>query len=98
MPAARQAFVLVRYQLSYVQPPQELLTTWGRMLVLPPGARIQSAHAFRFASEQEELVQPLQAIHLAPGATPIWLVPPSEPIIVPIVWLPWPLLSPGALG
>ena len=29
-----------------------------------------------------------QAIHLAPGAIPIWLVPPSSPIAVPVVWLP----------
>ena len=30
-----------------------------------------------------------QAIHFAPGAIPIWLVPPSSPIAVPVVWLPW---------
>ena len=29
-----------------------------------------------------------QAIHFAPGATPIWLPAPSSPIAVPIVCVP----------
>jgi hypothetical protein len=37
----------------------------------------------------------LAAIHLAPGATPIWLAPPSSPTIVPMVCVPWALLSHG---
>src|SRR6218665_482994 len=37
-----------------------------------------------------------QPIHLAPGATPIWLLPPSPPAKVPAVWVPWPLSSQGA--
>lgn len=36
--------------------------------------------------------QPLAAIHLAPGATPM----PFAPTIVPMVCVPWPLLSHGA--
>ena len=36
-----------------------------------------------------------QAIHFAPGAIPIWLVPPSSPIAVPVVWLPWKKSSQG---
>src|SRR2546430_9834345 len=35
-------------------------------------------------------------IHLAPGATPIWFVPPSSPMIVPTVWVPWPFGPTGA--
>src|SRR5436309_8654764 len=30
-----------------------------------------------------------QAIHLAPGATPIWFPAPSSPTAVPIVCVPW---------
>ncbi len=44
------------------------------------------------------LMQPLAAIHFASGATPIWLPKPSSPIIVPMVCVPWLLLSPGAVG
>ena len=29
-----------------------------------------------------------QPIHFAPGAIPIWLVPPSSPMAVPMVWVP----------
>ena len=35
------------------------------------------------------------AIQRAPGATPIWLLPPSVPTSVPMVWVPWPLPSTG---
>ena len=47
--------------------------------------------------EQLLVSQPLAAIHFACGATPIWFVPglPSSPTIVPIVCVPWPLLSQG---
>src|SRR6476661_8800022 len=47
--------------------------------------------------EQLFVSQPLAAIHVACGATPIWFVPgsPSSPTIVPIVCVPWPLLSHG---
>ncbi len=70
MPAACQACTLAWYQVSPPPPPHELLTMWGRLAGLPPGARIQSAQAFRDASEQELLSQPLQAIHWALGAMP----------------------------
>src|SRR6266511_4119894 len=46
-------------------------------------------------SEQLLTSQPLAAIHLAPGATPTWLPAPSSPTIVPMVWVPWLLLSHG---
>jgi len=36
-----------------------------------------------------------QPIHFAPGAMPIWLLPPSSPTIVPMVCVPWSLLSHG---
>ena len=36
-----------------------------------------------------------QAIHFAPGAIPIWFAPPSAPIAVPVVWLPWKKSSQG---
>ena len=35
-------------------------------------------------------------IHLAEGATPILLLPPSSPTMVPIVCVPWPKSSQGA--
>ena len=47
-------------------------------------------------SEQVLLSQPLAAIHRASGATPIWFAPPSSPTMVPMVWVPWPLLSHGS--
>ena len=48
-------------------------------------------------SEHEFVSQPFAAIQRACGATPIWLAPgsPSSPTIVPIVCVPWPLLSHG---
>jgi hypothetical protein len=36
-----------------------------------------------------------QPIHFAPGAMPIWFPAPSSPIIVPVVWEPWPRSSQG---
>ncbi len=60
------------------------------------GATIHWPEASSEASEQELDSQPLAAIHFAPGATPILLAPPSSPTIVPIVWVPWSLLSHGA--
>src|SRR2546422_4137964 len=83
-------------------PPQELFTTWGRRSGrgFPPfksvGARIHWAEAVRAAAEQSLVSQPLAAIHWARGATPIWLAPPSSPIMVPMVCVPCPLLSHGA--
>ena len=58
------------------------------------GASIHWPDATRPASEPQ---QPFDAIHLAFGATPIWFAPPSSPTMVPIVWVPWPLLSNGAV-
>ena len=54
-------------------------------------ARASSApHAIRVASVQLPVGSPSHAIQRAPGATPIWLAPPSSPTIVPIVCVPWP--------
>ena len=50
-------------------------------------------------SEQSTTSQPLAAIHLAPGATPMSGVKgpgPSPPRMVPIVCVPWATLSHGA--
>src|SRR5215204_5550992 len=102
MPDARQAVTVARYQVSPPPPPQELLTMFGRRSgrgLAPPrsvGARIHWPEASRAASEQVLVSQPFAAIHRAPGATPIWLPAPSSPSMVPIVWLPWLLLSHGA--
>ena len=90
------------YQGRLAPPPHELLTMSGRRSGrgLAPlrsvGARIHCAEASRAVSEQLFVSQPLAAIHCAPGATPIWLPAPSSPTMVPMVWVPWPLLSHGA--
>ena len=63
------------------------------------GASIHWPDASSADVEHEFVSQPLAAIHFACGATPIWFVPgsPSSPTIVPIVCVPWPLLSHGAV-
>jgi hypothetical protein len=79
MSAARQAWTESWYHRSPPGPPQELLTTCGRMLGspwsgVPPtgnGARIHSAEASRSALLQEDVAQPLAAIQVACGAIPI---------------------------
>ena len=58
------------------------------------GASIHWPDAISAASDGQH---PLASIQVAPGATPIWLAAPSSPTIVPIVWVPWPLVSHGAL-
>ena len=85
-PAFRQACTFESCQRFPLPPPQELLTIWGG--TPSPGFRTQSAQLFSAKLLQELLSQPLQVIQFAPGATPIWLLPPSSPTIVPIVWLP----------
>src|SRR5829696_7487209 len=98
MPDARQALTVARYQLSLPPPPHELFTMCGRRSGrgLAParsvGATIHWPAPSRAASEQVLVSQPLAAIQRAPGATPIWLAPPSQPTMVPIVWVPWLLL------
>ena len=61
------------------------------------GASIHWPEARSAAVSQELVAQPFDAIHFACGATPIWFGPgsPSSPTIVPIVCVPWPLLSHG---
>src|SRR5262245_5853676 len=101
MPAAIHALTVSEYQVSPPPPPHELFTTLGARSgrgLLPlrsVGATIHWPDASRAASEQELVSQPLAAIHLAPGATPIWFAPPSSPTIVPMVCVPWSLLSHG---
>src|SRR6185503_11933728 len=85
-------------------PPHELLTMFGRRSgrglrpLRSVGARIHCPAASSDAVLHELCSQPLAAIHLACGATPIRLVPgvPSSPTMVPIVCVPWLLLSHGA--
>ena len=55
---------------------------------------IHCAQAIKSELEQELVEQPLQAIHCAPGATPIWFEL-SFPTIVPMVCVPWETLSQG---
>ncbi len=51
----------------------------------------------RSAGREQVLVsQPFAVIHFAFGATPTWFAPRSSPTIVPIVCVPWSLLSHGA--
>src|SRR5262245_27105513 len=103
MPDAIHALTMPEYQGSPPPPPQELLTTWGRSAALgllpltSVGARMNWAQVSRAEFEQEFVSHPLQAIHFAWGAMPIWLTPgsPSSPTIVPIVCVPWPTLSQG---
>src|SRR5207247_1194363 len=84
--------------------PHELLTMFGRRSgrgfwpLRSVGASTHWPEASSAAVEHELDSQPFAAIHLACGATPIWFVPgsPSSPTIVPIVCVPWPLLSHGA--
>src|SRR6266508_3390737 len=109
MPAATHACTLGWYHGLPPPPPQELLTMSGRRLgshvgspgITPSGhgARIHCADCRSAKSEQKLDSHPFEAIHSACGATPIWLAPgsPSSPTMVPIVWVPWPLLSHGAV-
>ena len=102
MPAARQAATTSWYHGSKTVEPQELFTTSGARSgrglapVRSVGATIHCPEASRDSRLQELDSHPLAAIHLAPGATPILLSPPSSPTIVPMVCVPWPLLSHGA--
>ena len=75
--------------------PQELFTTWGRLAGFPSGATIQSAQVLRANSEHELDSQPLQAIQVASGAMPACQVRlgSSSATMVPMVWVPCPLLS-----
>src|SRR4051812_21681104 len=102
MPAATHASTVSEYQVSPPPPPHELFTMLGARSgrgLLPlrsVGATTHSPEASSAVSEQLLVSQPLAAIHLAPGATPVWFAPPSLPTMVPMVWVPWSLLSQGA--
>src|SRR5215216_2862472 len=103
MPEATHALTIPWYHGSPPPPLHELLTMCGRRSgrgfapVRSVGARIHWPDASRAESEHEFVSQPLAAIQRACGATPIWFVPgsPSSPTIVPIVCVPWLLLSHG---
>src|SRR3954471_697723 len=102
MPAATHASTISWYQgLKTASPPQELLTMSGARSgrgfwpFRSVGASTHCPAASSEASEQVLDSQPLAAIHFAPGATPTALAPPSSPTMVPMVWVPWSLLSHG---
>src|SRR5215207_835653 len=101
MPAATQDATMSSYHGSGMAEPHELFTTSGassgRGLVPARlvGATTHWPEASSDSREQPLVSQPFAAIHLAPGATPTWFEP-SSPTIVPIVWVPWLLLSHGA--
>src|SRR5262245_55079587 len=103
MPAATQASTIDWYHGSPPPPPHELLTMSGARSgrgswpLRSVGARIHWADESSAKSLHVFVSQPLAEMNRAPGATPIWLAPPSLPTIVPIVCVPWPLLSHGAL-
>src|SRR5882757_6685201 len=103
MPEAVQASVTSSMNGSFEGAvlPQELLMTFGRLLAsgfCPARLVGSSIHWPELISASSLGQQPFAAIHLTPGATPIWLPAPSSPAIVPIVWVPWPLPSDGAFG
>src|SRR3954451_9079604 len=103
MPDAVQALVTssMNGSLEGEVVPHELLMTFGRLLASgfwPARLVGSSIHWPELISAASLGQQPLAAIHLTPGATPTWLPAPSSPAIVPIVWVPWPLPSAGALG
>ena len=81
--------------------PHEFETTCGRSEAFGErprrfvGASIHWPAARSAFEAQDELAHPFAAIQRAFGATPIRFVP-SSPTIVPIVWVPCPLLSHGA--
>jgi hypothetical protein len=60
------------------------------------GARKNSMHSMYLAGVPVPTSMLRQAIHLAPGAIPIWLLPPSSPIAVPVVCEPWKKSSQGS--
>ena len=103
MPAATQASTEAWYHGSPPPPPHELLTMCGRRSgrgfwpARSVGARIHWPEASRAASEQEFVSQPFAAIQRAPRSDADLVRPgsPSSPTIVPIVCVPWPLLSHG---
>jgi hypothetical protein len=81
--------------------PHELLTMCGRLLTSgfwPLRSVGASIHCDERSSVSSLGQQPLAAIQVTAGATPIWLPVPSSPTIVPIVWVPWPFASHGPSG
>src|SRR5262245_21206227 len=107
MPAARHAATESMYHESCCPPLQELLTASGAFVQSGwvPSVRVghvmNSAQVRSANSEHEFDSQPLHAIHSAPGALPMSFVKgpgPSPPTIVPIVCVPWPLLSQATFG
>src|SRR4029453_4688354 len=80
-------------QPSSVGQTQELVVRSGALvgspwLGSPPtgyGARKNSMHSMYRAGVPTPSSMLRQPIHCAPGAMPIWLLPPSSPIAVPVV-------------
>src|SRR5262245_37810696 len=100
MPAARcastAAWSVPGEQPSFGGHPHELLVMSGAFdgspcAGVPPigyGARNHSMHSRYRAGVPVPLSMLRQPMNVAPGATPIWFVPPSSPIAVPIVCVP----------
>src|SRR5690606_18083369 len=94
MPASAQAIRMpsMSGSLDGTLDPQELLMMCGRRAgsgfspARSVGASIHCADAARCASEHT--AQPLAAIHVTPGATPMRLPSPPSPAMVPIVCVP----------
>ena len=95
MPAAAWASTaacnVLAEQPSEAGQPQELIVISGALVgsgslpLIRVGARNHCMHSMYLAGVPLPWSMLRQPIHFAPGAIPIWLVPPSSPIAVPMV-------------
>src|SRR5690606_31232892 len=71
----------------------------GLLPVRSVGATIHWLQAIRPASVAPPPAppKPMHATQRALGATPTWLLPPSSPTMVPMVWVPWLPVLRGAV-
>ena len=102
MPEAVQASVTssMNGSLDGAVVPHELLMMLGRLLAsgfCPLRSVGSSIHCPEEISAASDGQHPFAAIHLTSGATPIWLAP-SAPAMVPMVCVPWPSVSHGAVA
>jgi hypothetical protein len=88
--------------ISLVGQPQLLFMTSGRRsgfgfwLFRSVGAMNHWKHSVYVSGRPTPWSMLWQPIHLAPGATPIWLPEPSSPEVVPVVCVPWASSSHGS--
>ena len=79
--------------------PHELLMMLGRLDASGFSPSRSSGSSIHSIASRKRSKSPCEiafdAIHRAPGATPIWFAPPSLPTIVPIVCVPWSCSSCG---